>query len=283
MNQFFANLLWRTPRQSTPAGRWTSWARSLSAGRRRIYSRHRMAVMQLLRPAIPVFRSSHRWELKAWSLFPRINLAIGPILQQAHGRQFSSLLARSAQSFTRNLGPQIRNDFLAATIERVFKSRPSAKAREHGPSVAAMGKPTERLAGASSVSDNATASMPRPLNRVFLRLAGRDIQTADRYLIRKRSRAQGVVEERRRIERYGPMSSMIARQDAASGKDLVTRAEKELSERLTELNKGTAEMARLSPTAGAIAGFSIDQLTEQVMRRIDDHIVAQKERMGKMF
>src|SRR5215212_1274125 len=154
MNDFFANLHWRMPVQSTPSSRWTSWARSLSSARRRIYSRHRVAVMQLLRPAIPIYRSSHRWELTAWSLFPRINLAVGPILQQSR---------RATGGVTREMRQEFLTSF-KSRVERLIQTShiAAAKATEPGRVTAGKAIRTEAVP--------ATAySFNEPLQRVFRR------------------------------------------------------------------------------------------------------------------
>ena len=267
--------------QSTPTHRWAIWARSLSAGRRRIYSRHRAAVMQLLRPAIPIHRSSHRWELKAWSLFPRINLVVRPVLQQLVDKRSSRVAGSSAR---RSSGAfKLRKDFRKgvrtppgllnsrAVIESEgFRAKPG---ETHG---------VRNLAGPDAALPY---SMRVPLNRVFRRLITPDIQTEHRKLITQESVkiARRVVEETRRVERYGP-TSMITKQDETA-RNILKRArgsETKLQEQLTELSK-TVPMHGRAQLAAPIPGFTIEQLTEQVMRRIDDQIVAHKERMGKVF
>lgn len=285
MNDFFENLHWRMPMQATPGNRWTTWARSLSAGRRRVYSRYRVAVMQLLRPAVPIYRSSHRWELKAWSLFPRINLVVRPILQQLNAKR-SSLLpgstARRASSTS-----EARKDFLVGrTAEGSFRSR-NAAAPEPRELRASRGKApaTGNVAGQNPVLGYSPSPMHVPLNRVFRRLTTIEFQTQHRGLITEESVkvARRVVEETRRVELSGP-TSMVTKQEARKILESARGRETKLLEQLTELSKTAPNIMRGSaPFAARVSDFTIEQLTEQVMRRIDDQIVAHKERMGKVF
>lgn len=271
MNDFFANLHWRMPMKSTPVGRWTTWARSLSSGRRRIYSRHRAAVMQLLRPALPVYRSSHRWELTALSFFPRINLAVSPILQQSR---------RSSEAGTRTLSMEFRNS-LKSRVEQLIQSRrvaPVETAELHSKNRAAT-------VGVPAYSKNYPPGAP--LDRVFRRLTRADDQIATRALIKEESvkLVRRVVEETRRVERYG-QTPMITRQDPVPGRIPASAkgTETKLLAELAELKKTTPNIAHgSSPMNAAAAQFTVEQLTEHVMRRIDDQIVARKERMGRVF
>lgn len=267
MNSLFENLHWRMPMQSTPTHRWTTWARSLSAGRRRIYSRHLAAVMHLLRPAIPIHRSSHRWELHAWSLFPRINLVVRPILQQLAHKSSSGDSGSSASSAFK-----LRKDLPAGVrtpAQWFLKSRNLVEAA--GPR-AEHGKP--------QASPNLA-----PMQQVFRRLITPDIQTEPRQLITKESvkLARRVMAEAQRVERYGP-TSMVTKQEAMARKNLESArgSETKLQEQLSELSK-TEIMHGKAPFAAPVNGLTIEQLTEHVMRRIDDQIVARKERMGKVF
>jgi hypothetical protein len=267
MNGFFGKLHWRMPMQSTPTHRWTTWARSLSAGRRRIFSRHLAAIMQLLRPAIPIHRSSHRWELHAWSLFPRINLVVRPVLQHFADKGASGergTASRSSSAF------KLRKDSLTGVRAQGFLKRRNL--------VEANG-----LAELNPASESTHA----PLNRVFRRLLTTDIQTEYHHLITKESVkvARRVIAEAKRVERYGP-TAMVTKQDAIARRNLEnTRgSETKLQEQLSELSKAVPDMMHgKAPFAATVNGLTIEQLTEQVMRRIDDQIVAHKERMGKVF
>lgn len=269
MNGFFGNLHWRMPMQSTPTHRWTTWARSLSAGRRRIYSRHLAAIMQLLRPAIPIHRSSHRWELHAWSLFPRINLVVRPALQHFADKSSKGDRGRASGSSSAS---KLRKDFLSGVrTPSLLKSRNLLEAD---------GLRAER----GKTDLNPSQSMPAPLNRVFRRLLRPDIQKEYRHLITKESVkvARRVIAEAQRVERYGP-TSMVTKQDAMTRRNLdntrgsETNLQEQLTKTLPDIMHGKA------PFAAPVNGLTIEQLTEQVMRRIDDQIVAHKERMGKVF
>lgn len=284
MTDFFANLQWRMPMQKTPASRWTSWARSLAVGRRRIYSRHRAAVMELLRPGIPIYRASHRWELKAWSLLPQINLVVRPMFQQ--------LMGKRAARLSRGLAPgtfELRRNFLTganATIGPTLRSRNTGAS---GGYERLSRAPHEHYVNAGPSQDLQVfnRSFQEPLNRVFRRLSTTDMQTETHKLITKESVrvARRMVEETRRVERYG-QTPMITRQDHTARRiqENTKGIETKLLEQLAELNKATPGVVQNSSQFGQPVGnLTIDQLTEQVMKKIDDQIVAHKERMGRVF
>jgi hypothetical protein len=235
--------------------------------------------MRLLRQADPVFRSSHRWELKAWSLFPRINLAIRPVLHQSilkgapAERTFHILTSRTREAReTREIQTERRRelrtsaDRLLTTQVRLADSFRSDGDRNFVPEL---------------------SSRQTPLNRVFRRLA-HEAENERRTQLTKQSRdlTQRVVEERRRIERYAHPPAAL-RQEHGSRKILerTMEAQRKLEEQVASLSKGRGmgDNRQGTSTINAPDGFSIEQITEQVMRRIDDQIIAHKERMGTLF
>jgi hypothetical protein len=260
MSLMFENNRWRTTRKPTPAGRFGRWARSISSRHHRVGSRHRGVVMQLLRRSDPVYRSSHRWELKAWSLFPRINLAIRSILNESGVKSFSTPSSRT-------------RSHLAARNE----------VRPVEPGISSM-----TVAERNSIPEFSRPSTQTPLTRVFRRLAVQEIETLSRKLLTRESLniTRRVFEDRRRIEHH-VHTATVTRQDQVSRKVLehTKEAERKLAEHLAELSKArvTADTVYGMPPLSSPAAFNIEQLTEQVIRRIDDQIVAHKERMGTLF
>ena len=266
MSLMFENNRWRRTRKPTSAGRfgrwdrWGLWARSISSRHHRVSSRHRVSVMQLLRRGDSVYHSSHRWELKAWSLFPRINLAIRSILNESGRKSFSTTLSRTRSHLT------ARNE-----------------AKPAGPGISSMD-----VAERKSIPEFSRLLTETPLTRVFRRLAVREIETLSRKVITRESLdiTRRIFEERRRIEHY-VHTATVTRQEQISRKafEHTKEAEKKLAEHLAELNKvrATVDTVYGMPPLSSPAAFNIEQLTEQVIRRIDDQIVAHKERMGTLF
>jgi len=264
------------PGKPIAALRWGLWARAVASRHQRIGSRHRFAVMRLLRQADPVFQSSHRWELKAWSLFPRINLAIRPVLQQSilknapAERTFHTLMSRTRE--TREIQTE-RYRELRTPADRLLKT-------------------PARMAG-SFRSDGDQNFVPElsarqtPLNRVFRRLE-HEAENEGRTQLTKQSRdlTRRVLEERRRIERYtNPTPALRQEQGSRKVLERTLEAQRKLEEQVASLSKDRDmgdNRQGISPI-NAKDGFSIQQITEQVMRRIDDQIIAHKERMGTLF
>jgi hypothetical protein len=229
-----------------------------------------MAVMALLRPVVPIFRSSHRWELTALSLFPRINLAVGPILQQS----------RSSEAGARRVGMEFRNNVKTRVGQSIHNRHTGAvEAAELRRVTTAKTNPDETVRARARSSE-------APLERVFRRLIPGNNQIATRALIKEEDVkiVRRVVEETRRVERYGP-TSMITRQDPVASRILASArgTETKLLAELAELKKTAPTIMQATPMAATAAQLTVEQLTEHVMRRIDDQIVARKERMGRVF
>jgi hypothetical protein len=229
--------------------------------------------MEFARRASPIYQSSHRWELRAWSLFPRINLAIRPILRESVFKTLSSI-SRWQSDAAEKTQPHAQSRMTFAF------AKTGAGERQQGQTAEA------RISRSFEYSN---ISMQTPLSRIFQRLAMREIETNTRMLFRSASLdiTRRVVDERRRIEHYAKTET-VTRQEQISRKvfEQAKETERKLTEQLAGASSGRflPDMARGTPPVSApSAAFTIEQLTEQVMKRIDDKIVAHKERMGRLF
>jgi len=280
MRKQLENMDWSMPIKPIAALRWGIWARAVASRHQRLGSRHRFAVMRLLRQANPLFQSSHYWELKAWSLFPRINLAIRPALQQSilkgapEQRTFHTLMSR-----TREIQTERYRDLRTPRLPD--SSRVRIESRQTAPELTSM----QGLGDRNFAPE--PSSRQTPLTRVFRRLAPEAENEARTQLTNhSRDLTRRVVEERRRFERYAHPTPAL-RQEQGSRKILerTMEAQRKLEEQVASLSKGRGmgDNRQGISTINAPDGFSIQQITEQVMRRIDDKIIAHKERMGTLF
>lgn len=270
MNFIGKKMSWQRP--PTAVGRWNQWARSLSGRHRQVVSKHRFVVMTLLRRTVPLYVSSHRWELKAWSIFPRINLAVDV---RSHGFVFgTSFLSRAAQA-QRALQTDHQRTELTRLVEKSLASQQTRSVRE-------------TVVVTPSVLNVSEVSGPTALDRVFRRLVVRDGETHLKGIVRTEalSLVRRVTEERRRIEERSETATVLRQQQPVS---LSQEQMNEITGRST--NRGSAvdrfgsnaRNADAMPASFMTPNMNLQQLTDHVIRQIDDRIIAHKERMGKLF
>jgi hypothetical protein len=299
MSKLLKNTDWPRPVKPVAALGWSRWARTISSRHQRIGSRHRFAVMRLLHRANPIFQSSHRWELRALSLFPRINLAIRPILHQS-SLKGSPVDRPFLLSRTREIREPrtLRHGDLQTAVDRFLKTqrrpgessevRTNADPTQTASVMRSIAMSGELTGDRNFVPDHSNLAGQRPLSRVFRRLARPEAETQGRTRLTKQmlETTRRVTEERRRIERY-TFTTAAVRQEQVSRKILnqTMETQRKLEDQILSLSKGRglSDNAQGSWPISASDDLSIQQLSEQVMRRIDDKIVAHKERMGTLF
>lgn len=274
-------------RPTAAVGRWSQWARSMSGRHRQVVSKHRFVVMTLLRRTVPLYFSSHRWELKAWSIFPRINLAIDVRPQSFIFK--TSPLSRAAQA-QRIL--QVNSDRFE--VKRlVEKSLELQQARRIGQERGDIGTATgrterETIVVTPSIINVAEVSGRRALDRVFRRLVVRESETHLKGIVRREALniVRRVTEEHRRIEERSETATVLRQQQPVS---LNQEQMNEITGRSTTYGSvldrfgSNVRNADAMPTPFMTPNLNLQQLTDHVIRQIDDRIIAYKERMGKLF
>lgn len=262
--------------QRPPAavGRWSQWARSMSGRHRQVVSKHRFVVMTLLRRTVPLYVSSHRWELKAWSIFPRINLAIDVRPQSFIFK--SSPLSKVAQA-QRML--QIDRDRFGVSrlVEKSLELQQTRIIRqERSDNETVIGRTVSGVFAQTA------------LDRVFRRLVVRESETHTKGIVRQEALniVRRVTEERRRIEERSETATVLRQQQP------VTLSQEQMSEltgrspnqsSATDRFGSNVRNADAMPTPFMTPNLNLQQLTDHVIRQIDDRIIAHKERMGKLF
>jgi len=271
--------------QRPPAavGRWSQWARSLSGRHRQVVSKHRFVAMTLLRRTVPLYFTSHRWEQKAWVIFPRINLAIDVRPQSFIFKASPLSKAAQAQRIV-----QVNNDRFEVKrlVEKSLEMQQARSVRqERSDNLKPTGR-TEReiVVVTPSILNVSDLSGQRALDRVFRRLVVRDSETHVKGIVRQEALniVRRVTEERRRVEERSETSTVLRQQRP------VTLSQEQMNE-LTGRSTNQANAldrfgsnvrnADVMPTPN----LNLQQLTDHVIRQIDDRIIAHKERMGKLF
>jgi hypothetical protein len=267
-------LRWQQPASMNPSERWWAWARLLAERYGRILGRHQGAAMTWVTPGTGLSQRCQRWERVVWSLHPRIDLAIGPILQQFWREEAAWLLPAPAHGAARSQP--------ASAAETVILESRSAQgeARESRPQAGVTAGP------AALAAQGPHAGWDLPLDRVFARVdtdekrMGIDPKSAmtvshtGRQVLLLREAVQVLrqsAESRLRVEE-APRLSLVTRQPVDLAPPVTTAAERKAE------HAEWGERISASPIAPA---FDIEQLTEQVVRQIDGRLVAHRERLGR--
>jgi hypothetical protein len=277
----------KEPRHS-PADRWTSWARSITERHERLTARQGFLIMTLAEPVRMFTLINQRWERFALAVFPRIQVSIGPILQALAGRQFRPVPAvQTALAFPR----------VTALENGSMLSGHGASAISHQPEprlfATSMASSRLEAAGAQRITRHSPSESglvaeegpvlndfsESPLRALFARMRRRDPGVVLRKLLfenESEAIAQRVFREHLRTEERG-RSSMVVRRQATSGAAV--------EERRVEMESQYASAAktRAPSWADKPPEVNVEQLTEQVIRRIDHRITAYRERLGRAF
>lgn len=262
--------------------RWTTWARSLAARHERINARQRLLVMTLLEPLRMSVSINRRFESFAISVFPRIQVSIGGILNEIGHQQFasfptfhSSISFPGLNSLTRMT--RIKERFWTMDdqfVERVVKQNTNHEAVTHD---------RRELVGRTNLIRVNQRSDPRvtqsPVVRVFQRFQERDPGVVLRKLLFE-NESQKVIErvsrENLRVEQRTRGDMVIKTQPRPAA--VVEDRRRELETQFASTAKARGPSWPEKPPE-----INVEQLTEQVIRRIDHRITAYRERLGRAF
>lgn len=246
------------PGQGKPRrDRWSRWAKSLSERYGRVASRLQGLTMLLLRPADP----GARWIQAYWTLSPQIHLSLHPLLKR-------SAWANSA-----------------VTEKRSADSRPTAGARPataYVPVLPVFAPDVHQEAG---------------------RLIREGTEEYSRFLtgpswgqLQSGQLLQRLTAERKRIEQGRPHLPITLRTPEST--ILSTRADGQAKpwqgNRMSSSETFTAPETFEAPQGWHMGApgmsrqkiapeIDLERLTEQVVHKIDERIVAHRERMGRNF
>lgn len=279
----------RPPSLMTAAARrWGVWARSIKARHGLLVAaRHRGVSMTLFAPSYALNLSSRRWQMNAWSLFPRINLTVAPLLSRLAPQGFIKRRAEVAQAraavhddrraeVMRSPGSQV------GTLARGGDAAHAPAPQSDWENAALMAR--RRVNG--RVDEQTDAREVAPLQRVFRRAEAGEAQWHHQtaaLVSGPLSVARRVTEEKRRVEQQA-RGATVMQQRTQSKREGFERDDATASG--DRRRPGGFDLARDATTAAARAAppaLNIQQLTDEVVRQIDSRIVAHKERMGKLF
>ena len=260
--------------------RWTTWARSLAARHERFTARRQPLAMTLLEPLRMSISINRRFESFAFAVFPKIRVSIGSILNEIGHHQFASFpLFRKSMSLNFE---NLENKEISLTPgNRVTRMTRIKERFGH-----------ERLAVRDQIVNNEKHEVlirenrlfdrrvtQSPVSRVFERFEERDPGIVLRKLLFE-NESQKVIERiqtnHMRVEQRTRGEMVIKTQ---------TKPSTAVQDRQKELE---AQFASTAKTRGPSwpdkpPEINVDQLTEQVIRKIDHRITAYRERLGRAF
>lgn len=268
--------------------RWSAWARALHCRHVRIAQSCRLLDMALLVRPAPLNQRHQQWLLASTRYFPRIHLAIQPILRHTVWRdltQPSELRVITSPAQGKVISTQ-RFNYLTVHERRLLP--PTAISNTAG----IVRGDRRKLAAARDARRSGGFidgnSMHPPLQLVFQRLRKTDeLEVCHRRnsLVRK-SPATQAREVMRRTQRF---EHRIAETVALTTRKLLPLAAQEAVSPAAR----AAQMTMSGPAGsggtpadpwppGQAPAVNIEQLADQVVRQIDRRIIAARERMGRI-
>jgi hypothetical protein len=268
----------RQKRSRGRENRWLRWAQSLAGRRLRVAANQRGLSLTFLQPAEAAPFSRDQWTQAVWTIAPRINLSIGPILRSLNlSTRDESARRRMIERKRSPLSSQFATNSGGGTIVERRGESPRMESVEHIEDLAAIQRPF--------VVTQQSNPWWKPLQKVFARAVfeeagetGPVTRARHETLLVERSLqvVRRVVDERRRVEEQARRSLVAREQRSAS------RTPAAAQETVMQSPRGLRVGAQ-GPAQTAAPVIDIEQLTDRVVRNIDSRIIAHRERMGKLF
>ncbi|HKP84948.1 MAG TPA: hypothetical protein VJZ26_02555 [Blastocatellia bacterium] len=256
---------WSKPAPVAQSTRWSDWARSLAGRHSQVSRRAGGAAMTFARQAaITQLQNSYRMSL---SIRPTIKLAIQPLLAEMVLR-----------------GERVRVEQQGADLFRATHATQARTTAENSIDSSATVRLESQVSNAGPFDE---AVLPRGLSLVFRRLrhfdeftrARMESNTIHESVERLSLR---IVERSRRIEQHAATSPAVVRQAVAQKSEqgaAAGAANEFAASRIPPMLKDQAQSWPARPVE--IPDAMIEQVTERVIRQIDDRATAWRERMGK--
>ena len=240
--------------------RWSTWAHSMAARHERFTARQGRLVMTLLEPLRMSVSINRRYESFSISVFPRIQVSITE-------NKTGTRITRIKERFGFGFGATTHDQFT------LVKQMTDQNTRE-----ITTQQTREVLGHTHPIRINPRVTQS-PVDRVFSRFHERDAGVMLRKLLYE-NETQKLIErvsrDHMRVEQRTRGDMVIKTQTKPSA--LIQDRQKELE----------AQFASTANTRGPSwpekpPEINVEQLTEQVIRRIDHRITAYRERLGRAF
>lgn len=246
--------------------RWTSWAQAMSARHERFMMRRGYLVMTLLEPLRMSVAINQRRESFALSVFPRIQVSVGQILQQIAPAQFRSFVQNSSLMVA---GDRQEWRLLKQSVQSNRAVKLSHSTTTHN---------LQEFNSVVAAHEEVKKFYQSPVARLFARVQ-RDHQGVvmlQKLLVEhdRRTTAERVVREHSRVEQRRH-SDIVIRQQNPPSTPAEDRKNVTLEKQIVAAKTHTHSWPDKAPE------INVDQLTEQVIRKLDHRITAYRERLGR--
>ena len=276
-------------RQTALPGRWLGWARAVGLRYLRSAIRPQSLALVLAQKHAMICARLERWEHAALTICPRINVTLSSIVWPPGGAGASTrnLIQTSfrtlSQNWTKVSSQLVRLPHGGAVEPLLENNQTHSGIRSHQSAAEILDAPSSLEIARRSVDSVREVELLPGLHRVLARLRyreGRDVSPGlvfDSSVTRHSfALIRRVMDERRRIE--DQTYRVLTFQQRETTKD-IRHVEETVFHSARDSNLRSVEkIAALTRTP-----IDIEQLTEQVVRQIDNRIVAHNERFGKVF
>ncbi|WP_261771813.1 hypothetical protein [Nitrosococcus oceani] len=274
-------------RNSLSGHKWADWVRSLIARYRRLGSRQGVLDFVLFHRVPLLQRLNAQWLVSTCSLYPQVRLAIQPIQlqtvwrhQHLPGRQPCIQLLKGKDNWRQFAKLPVENWHL--------ESRHLLKGRSSGQSRAKKDSVIEKRLSSTRDFPFANFKLPSSLQLVFQRTfqVNEFIQCHQRRNITQESfqaLAREVVHRTQRIEqRPVETVSLATRKNLLIGNQKAVVAESPMHAGINTPNLSSVPTHSWTGNTPLAQSINIEQLTDQVVKKIDRRIIAARERMGRI-
>lgn len=266
---------------------WTAFAESLQERYGRTAIRQSALALLLAKP-VALLTRLERWQHTVWQFYPKVNLAIGPILLRFESGEMPSTLVLHRLATLMRTVPMSNRESIA--VHRLRWREPSVKGRNLD---AGSGRDHS---GNTPPPEFGGSLMQTPLMKVFARAGAAELGdgSSSRYgttlVQRSLLLVSRITNERRRIEASSRREFFT--QEQRERRELFTQEQRELSvvvnrtvrqAAVVESPPGMQAGAAGAMLSGAASSPDIESLTDQVVRSLDSRLVAHRERLGKVF
>lgn len=248
--------------------RWTRFGESMATRHERFAMRRGLLAMTLLEPLRMSLAITQRNESFAQSVFPRIQVSIASILQQIDSAQYHAFIQ---QMSVHNSSSQSKS------LTRSDQSNSAVTLRHNTTTIENLQQQFNSVIDAHRELKKFSLS---PVARFFART-----QTSEHGVVKlekllvdhdRKTIVERVVREHSRVEQRRS-SEIVMRQEKPAAAAAENRASLTLEQQLA------ATKAQRHVWPDKPAEINVDQLTEQVIRKIDHRIMAYRERLGRAF
>ena len=252
--------------------RWTNWAQSMATRHERFAMRRGLLAMTLLEPLRMSLAITQRSESFAQSVFPRIQVSIASILQQIDSAQYHAFIQQiRVHSSSLRLGDRNESRSLGLSVQSN-----SAITLRH--SITANQNLQQQFNSLFDAHQELKKFSLSPVARFFARAQSSQhgVVLLEKVLVDRdrRTIAERVLREHSRVEQRRGSDVVMRQQNppaAAVEKRTSLTLEQQLAATRTQPHSWPEKPAEIN----------IDQLAEQVIRKIDHRIMAYRERFGR--